>query len=297
MDIDAYAGCIAYAELLRCQGHQAQAVSEAPLNESIPERIRAWKAPLVTSYQPQPDDTFSLVDISEEQYFSSFVDNARIDTVIDHHPGLEAYWQARIGADNTHIEHIGAACTQVYELWKAAGLLDQMSQVSARLLVCGILDNTLNFGARITTDRDKAAYHDLMERAALPEDWPAQYFTACQASIMQDVAAAIGKDTKHIQFKTFTEPMRVGQAAIWSADDVLSDPITLQKAMEDIEPYWFVNIIALNEGRSYFFCQNAAVKVWLEELLDVHFSGDLARAPRMWLRKEIMKEDQSTVEL
>jgi len=295
-DIDAYGGCIAYAELLQKQGIDAKAVSTAPLNESITKTVRSWDAPLDTTYTPSDDDTFTLVDVSEAKHFESFVDLDRIDMVIDHHPGFEAFWRERIG-DNAHIEAVGAACTQVYELWQQAGLLDRMSAVSAKLLVCGILDNTLNFGAAITTDRDKAAYGDLMKRSGLPEDWPATYFSECQEQVLTDLLAAAKNDTKTLEFRTFSVPMRVGQVVVWDAGSVLDAKTTLEQVVGGTEPYWFVNIVSIAEGKSYLYATSGAVKVWLAELLDVSFDGDLAAASRMWLRKEILSEDLQTVEL
>jgi inorganic pyrophosphatase/exopolyphosphatase len=71
-------------------------------------------------------------------------------------------------------------------------MLGEMGQASARLLMCGILDNTLNFGAKITTERDRRAYQELSKIADLPEDWPAQYFAACQAGIVHDLPQVCG---------------------------------------------------------------------------------------------------------
>ena len=296
LDIDAYAGIVAYAELLRAQGFEAQAVSSAAFNESIPAIVRAWKTPLITTYTPDPADTFAIVDTSEAKYFAKFVDLERVETVIDHHPGHEAYWQTQLG-DNAYIESVGAACTQVYELWDEEGLLDEMSETSARLLVCGILDNTLNFGAEITTDRDKAAYKELMRRAHLPENWPEVYFSACAGSVVADPPAALQNDTKTMHFSTFSEQMRVGQLAVWHAPDVVGQRAALSAHMTTENPYWFINVISIGEGKSYFVCDSPAVQVWLAELLDVTFTDGLAVAGRMWLRKEILKEDQSTPEL
>jgi inorganic pyrophosphatase len=297
MDIDAYAGCVAYAELLQHQGHDAQAVSTATLNESIPELIRAWSAPLKTTYTPDANDTFTLIDISEADKLESFVELDRIDAVIDHHPGLEAFWHDRIG-DKARIEQVGTACTQVYECWKESGLLDSISELSARLLICGILDNTLNFGAAIASQRDKTAYADLLTRANLPSDWPTQYFAACEASIVADPAAVLAIGTKTINYRTFAEPMRVGQLVVWDGAKLLT---ANQDAFEAVllqdGPHWFINIVSLSENKSYLFTRSPAVRVWLSELLDVTFTGDYAAAGRMWLRKEIMKEDQQTVEL
>lgn len=210
LDIDAYAGCMAYAELLNAIGRPARAVSTAIVNKSVPAVVRAWNAPLTTTYAPSAEDRFTLIDVSNPDYFEKFVDMARIDEVIDHHPGHEAFWQARIG-DGATIEWVGAACTQVAEKWVAARRINDISQTSARLLMYGILDNTLNFGADVTTDRDRQAYALLAKYADLPSDWPARYFSACQEEILADIARAVADDTKIIDsFKTFAGSVAVG---------------------------------------------------------------------------------------
>jgi len=291
-DIDAYAGCAAYAELLQKQGHEAKAVIEAVPNQSIPAIVREWQTDIATTYTPADGDTFILIDVSEPEYFEPFVNHDRIDEVIDHHPGLEEYWKARIGG-GAIIEHVGAACTQIFEKWEQAGLLADMSQTSARLLMCGILDNTLNFGAEITTDRDHHAYAELARIADLPENWPAQYFSACQDGITVDLPQAIKDDTKTMAgFKTFPDPIEVGQLAIWDGPGLAQHSYeTFKHVLSAGQPLWFMNLISIKDGRSYFLADNAAVQAWLSDLLGVKFDGTVAAADRMWLRKEIKKAD------
>src|SRR5882757_9603894 len=118
LDIDAYAGCVAYAELLNLTGVLAQAASSAPLNESVTQEIRSWTVPFTADYEPGLTDDFALIDISEAAFFDPIVDRVRVREVIDHHTGFEADWAA-LGDDAT-IEFIGAACTLVYEKWVAA---------------------------------------------------------------------------------------------------------------------------------------------------------------------------------
>src|SRR5436190_9189636 len=89
VDIDAYAGCVAYAEFLKEQGNEAQAISTAPLNESISKTVRSWQAPLQSTYTPSESDTYTLIDVSDPAYFDRVVDLERVDEVIDHHPGFE----------------------------------------------------------------------------------------------------------------------------------------------------------------------------------------------------------------
>ncbi len=267
LDIDAYAGSIAYAELLQAQGVEAAAVSHATLNESISETVRSWHAPLQTDYQPSEKDTFTLIDVSDPDFFDKFVDLDRVDEVIDHHPGFEEYWQKLIG-NNAHIEFIGAACTLVYEQWKAADMLGRMSVTSARLLICGILDNTLNFGAKVTTSRDTEAYNALLTQADLPDDWTAQYFTECQNAILQDAASAIQNDTKTPTFSTFGQPVCFGQLTVWDAPKVLAEhEQVLQDTLSGIKPEWFMNLISVGERKSYFVTNNTDVQAWLSKLL------------------------------
>lgn len=290
-DIDVYGGITAYAELLRKQGFEAQAVTTAKLNDSISPLVRAWKVDLAREYTPQPEDTYTLIDVSEPGYFEKFVDMERIDEIIDHHPGFEDFWKQRIG-DRALIEPVGAACTQVAEKWEQAGLIDQISETSARMLMCGILDNTLNFGADITTERDYKVYVVLKQYANLPEDWPAQYFRDCQQIIMQDLAASLKNDTKTPTLRTYPHPTAVGQLALWDAAAIAKESdATFKQVISTIEPHWFMNAISISEKKSYFITDVPEMKQWLSNLLNVTFTGNIAEADRMWLRKEIFKAD------
>ena len=64
IDIDAYGGILAYAELLEKQGIDCRAVSTSILNYSITPTVRSWPSPLLSSYHSNPDDTFTLIDVA-----------------------------------------------------------------------------------------------------------------------------------------------------------------------------------------------------------------------------------------
>jgi hypothetical protein len=291
LDIDAYAGCVAYAELLSLQGIEAKAISTAPLNESISETVISWQAPLISSYTSSESDTFSLIDVSDSKYFDDIVDNSRVVEVIDHHVGFEEFWNSKIG-DKARIEFIGAACTLVYEYWKEAQLLDKISVLSARLLICGILDNTLNFGAQVSTKRDTEAYEVLLSKSELAKDWTKKYFSECQQTILSDPVGSVQNDTQTISFKSFEKPISFGQLVVWDGQEVLlSHQNKIQEALKTIEPDWFLNLISVGERRSYFVSDNLSVKAWLSKLIGIEFVGSVAVADRLWLRKEVIKQD------
>lgn len=295
LDIDAYGGCVAYAELVRSQGLEAQAISTAPLNESITATVRSWSGELSQTYLPNQADFFTVIDVSVPEFFDTFVELNKVEVVIDHHAGYEEYWQQLIG-DKADIEFIGAACTQVYEHWVRAGQLDKMSATSARLLMTGILDNTLGFRATVTTERDSAAYEAMAIIAGLPDDWPAQYFGECQTTIELQLADVIRKDTKDLSDIDLAKyhhllPTRVGQLVVWNAQHLLdARQSDIESAMRVNDDNWLMNLVSIGEGVSYVVAKDPAVQANVAKLLDLQaFQNNHATAKRLWLRKEILK--------
>lgn len=291
VDIDAYGGCIAYAELLQKQGTEAVAVSTAPLNESITSTVRSWDAGLETMYTPSSQDTFTLIDVSNPKFFDTFVETDSVEEVIDHHTGFEQFWQDKIG-DKARIEFIGAACTLVFERWQAAGKTSEMSQASARLLATGILDNTLNFKANVTTDRDHEAYNTLLAQSGLSSTWPAQYFSECQAAIEANLGTAINNDFKYLD-KDPKLPSIIGQIVIWDAAELLKREIEIRTILKKISPDWWLNIVSIDTGVSYFMTSDKNEETKFTHLIDADFVEGVAKADRLYLRKEILKAAQN----
>jgi inorganic pyrophosphatase len=290
IDIDAYGATVAYAELLNLQGVAAKAVTSAPINASVPPSVKAWGAPIDQHYVPTADDTFTLVDLSDPTRFDRLVDHEKIDEVIDHHPGHVNQWHERPDV-KTDIEFVGSACTMIFERWQKAGLISQMSALSAKLLMCGILDNTLNFKATISTARDRTAYDQLLPISGLPNDWPKRYFSDCEQLILSDLPKAIRDDTKKLDFAGRDQPVVVGQIAIWDAEPILQNNLAaFDTTLSKHDAEWFANIISINDGRSHFYCKDENLKHWLSRLLELKFAGDIATTNRMWLRKEILKQ-------
>lgn len=170
LDIDAYACCIAYAELLNLQGIPARAVSSAKPNTSVSKTVLDWGRAFQT-HEPSLTDEFILVDVSDYHHFDPLVVLDQVVEVIDHHPGYENYWAKKLGSA-ADIRPIGAAATQVFQRWQISDLLAKISEQSAALLATAILDNTLNFTSQMTTAADIDAYAELAFRAKLATDWP-----------------------------------------------------------------------------------------------------------------------------
>ena len=131
-----------------------------------------------------------------------------------------------------------------------------------------------------------------MAHSGLPNETAAQYFTECQEAILADAVTSIRNDTKILTFQSFPHILCVGQLVVWDAAKVLQQQLsTIELELSAVKPDWFMNLVSVNEGCSYFICKNPEVKIWLAGLLGVNFHGDIAKADRLWLRKEIMKAD------
>ncbi len=292
LDIDAYGGCAAYVELLDLQGVEALFASTAPLNESITPTIKTWPVHMESAYVPSEDDEFVIIDLSESKIFDTFVDHDRVVEVIDHHLDCQEYWrgQTRVKAQ---IEFVGAACTLIYERWRDAGMIEKISQTSARVLIAGILDNTLNFKASVTDARDHAAYDELMKYAELPSDWPSVYFSECQQTIEQDVSGTLRNDTKQVLYPGLEQEIAVAQLVVWDAKFAL-DHVPVITSVMHANRQWFVNVVSISEGKNYLICEDLEVQTYLHEILSVDFDNNVGVTDRLWLRKEIMKRAMET---
>ena len=156
IDIDGYASSIAYRELLKMKGIESKFVSNAVLNYSITDSLKSIPYS-VDDYSIDSNDKYIILDLSNKTFFPEFIGENNIIGIIDHHHGFEDYWDNKLG-NNAIIESIGSVATIIVEKYEQDGLLDRMDKDIAKLLMAAILDNTLNFTANITTERDKNAY-------------------------------------------------------------------------------------------------------------------------------------------
>ena len=291
IDIDAYASIIAYRELLKKQGNNATASTLSTLNQSIPPLILELK------YHLDPVDTskeakYIVLDTSNPGFFDERVTNDNLVEVIDHHAGFEDYWKNYQNI-KTQIEFIGSVCTLIYEKIIRSGHVEILDTDLCKLLVAGILDNTLNLKASITTDRDRSAYNELLKLGKVPEDFYKEYFSACETEIMKDFEKAIKDDLK-IE-KAGTLPEVIGQMIVLNLDNFD------QEKMNEIfaaYPEWMMNVILLEEGKSYIYFGGDGVGQRLEQLFDKKCGGDnLLALDKFLLRKQIMKKARDAVSI
>lgn len=286
IDIDAYASCIAYANLLKLKGIHAKAVSTAKINESITPNLLKLNAKL-ENYEKSDSDEFIIVDVSSKLYFDNIVNEDKIIEIIDHHVGYEEYWKNKLG-EKAKIEFIGAVATLIVELYEKENLIEKMSKDIAYLLMSAILDNTLNFKAKITTNRDKIAYKKLEFIVGDEEHYAEKYFKECQLAIERNLKNAIENDTKIEKTSAILPPV-FGQIILWNKEKILENKDAIYNILNNMGTNWMINLICLEEGKSYIIASNLEVQAELEKLLNGEFKQDIMELENVWLRKEIIK--------
>ena len=285
IDIDAYASCIAYAELLKLKGKKSKAVSTAELNESITKSLRNLSIGL-DNYIPTIEDEYIILDVSNKEYFDVFVNENNIIQLIDHHPGYEKYWKENKSV-NSIIEPIGAVATIIFEMYKKEKLLDKMKKDVGILLMSAILDNTLNLKAKITNKRDVLAYAEL-EKMFNIENYAEKYFNECQIEIENNLKQAITNDTKLEKINDIIPPI-FAQLTVWSKEEILNNIELIYHTMQNIGENWMMNLICLKDGKSYLIAINHKIQRNMQILFSGRFTNNIMQLDNVWLRKEIIK--------
>lgn len=287
IDIDAYASCIAYRELLSLKGIPAKAISTAKTNESITKSLWQFNEKL-DKQEKSEEDEYIVIDVSNQEYFDEIVTEDRIIEVIDHHTGFETYWREKLG-EKADIEFIGAVATKIVERYEQSNLLDKMSKEIAYLLMAAILDNTLNFKAKVTTPRDKRAYQKLEKIVGNDSNYSEKYFLECQEDMEKNLVQAIQNDTK-LEHVNEIIPYVFGQLTVWDKKNILENKDMVYETLRAFGDEWMMNLICLKDEKSYILSENENVKAKIEKLMGAKFQDNVMVLPEVWLRKEIIKK-------
>ena len=283
LDIDGYASIIAYTKFLQSKGVDAIAFSTAPFNASIPKELQ--EEDLSRKFLFSGDEKFIILDISNPNYFEKFVKKENIIEVIDHHFGYEDYWKNK-NQINVNIEKIGAVATLIFEKFIQENRQNILNTKMCKLLAAAILDNTLNFQADITTNRDKITFQTLLKLGALPSDFSDKYFLLCQNEVKNNFQDLIMKDIKEENLSNL--PKIIGQIIFYDIDELMLNKDKIIKVFSEYDD-WFLNILSFKTNTSILWTTKKQSKIKLEILFNKKFEGDLLFLDKLILRKEIIK--------
>jgi inorganic pyrophosphatase/manganese-dependent inorganic pyrophosphatase len=289
-DIDAYACAIAYAELLRLEGKNAEVVLPGTLNNSITPIIRSWNLPYATKPSVRNYKAI-VVDVSEPSHIASCAPFDLVTEIYDHRYGFQDVWEEKLGK-NAHIEAVGACTTLIWEQFKDRGFADKISKESANLLLIGTVSNTLDFGAQVTNQRDVAAFNELTKHIDLPPNWKEVYFNEQETTVFKNPIKAIMNDTKVLDVPGAGFPIVMGQMELWDSRAFITSHIeSIEKALTSFGvENWFMSSPCIKEKRNYIYTKSSRVKRLLGDIIAARFTGDIGITDGLWLRKEVRKK-------
>lgn len=292
-DADVLGCAVAYAELLRAEGIDAVAYIPGAFTGSVTPALLKLNPVFVTNIESRPDDRYVLVDISDPKHFAQCVDASRIDALFDHRKGYEQYWDERLGTA-ARIEMVGSCGTLIYEQFVARVGINTITKASGTCLLAAIASNCLAMKSRITTDRDRVAYRDLLHVLGYTDAWIDEYFIDQQNQIVPKLVDFIRADTK--TFTTDEGEFAIGQVELWDAGPVVAS--RTQEFIEAMKEYetipWFVNVLSLGEEKGYFVSTSKRGIEAAQHVFNATFDGPVAKMNEMQLRKELMVALQRT---
>ena len=286
-DIDVYASIIAYADLLNQRGKLAKTYIPVKPNYSVPDKLRMpkWENDI---FDFRTSDQAIILDLSIPEEINRLVPDNQILELIDHHPGYEEYWHKRIG-DKAIIEKIGAVATSIFEWWGECWDYSKMSPKIAKLLLGAILDNTLNFNAEITTERDRRAAEELSEIAGISlTDFTSWYFSEVSKTIISDLENSLLQDCKSTTSSTDAPELVFCQLALWDAQEIITRQEEIIKILNDKSAKWVVSVLCIAEKKNYIIASSPEIDDYFTNLLHLEKDGTWLVSKHLYLRKEII---------
>lgn len=288
IDIDGYAGIFAYRELLRSLGYNAYAFTSAITNESVPEFILNMGFKF-DNQKVDEKTKFIILDTSNPNFLADYIKQDKIIEIIDHHSGYEEYWDKFNIVKQ--IETIGSVCTLIFEKIIKNNNQKILTTNLCKLLIAGILDNTLNLKSNNTTLRDLKAYEELMKFGNVNADFANIYFEACYNDSFENIEENIKRSIK-IEKTGDILPEALGQLIFIKRESIFKNIDKINRSFKNFNE-WMCNAICLEDGKSYLFCSDKFVRERLSLLFDGISKDNCFILNNCTLRKEIMKKAQN----
>lgn len=283
-DLDGTACMFAYAEFLNNSGQTT--LPSAAKEPRIEARFLLTKLNLKVPRAPiRINSKVILVDASNPIGISKLIKPENVVEIIDHRLSheIEVYPNAK-----SQIELVGAAATLIAEKFFATKI--RPSHPSTWLLYGAIISNTLNFKAKVTTDRDMKMAGWLKELGDIPDSLPDEMFDYKSESIFANLEESMREELarKNISGKL----VGIVQLEMSGSDKLLKevpqiisilDKLKTERELERI----FLTISDLKKSVNLFVADNPETRKIIETILNVKFDNNLAVRPGLIMRKEI----------
>jgi len=288
-DIDRFACAFAYKEFLNKIGQTAEFFIFGEVHDEVKYLLKRFNISWADKAAESFDGTAEiiLVDCSDSRGLDESINPANVVEVIDHRRvnDVRLFPNAKI-----EIELVGAAATLIAEKFIERQV--DISREVAALLYGAIISNTLNFKAKVTTARDRAAAQWLKEKGNAPDDLAYEMFLAKSDLQGDKLKERINSDFAWFDFNG--KKIGIAQIEMIGAKDLVTQRqgeilAELAKLKNQLNlDYVFLSIIELEEGFNLFLTDNEPTQKILRDILNIEFQDNQAIMPCLIMRKEIV---------
>lgn len=287
-DLDCVASAYAYAEYLNKIGILSTYYISGMIQDEVNIVCKLFNILLSNKVNKIQDEDIIVVDTNTLSSID-YVKPQNIVEFIDHHPnsGDIKYCENA----TLRLYDVGAVCTIIAEMFKENKVT--ISRESAILLYYGIISNTINLKAKITTKKDILMLSWLKEKCnEIDETLITKIFEEKSRINIAHLRRFMEVEEKFI---INNDEMIIGQLEITNAIDFLNkyrdniDKIILDVYNEYKVKYVFLNIIDILDVYHLIYTSDQKCISFLEENLKVTFNGGIYKENTIVLRKEIKK--------
>jgi len=296
-DTDAITSAMVYAWELNSRALSAHTFRLGELN---PETEYVMKAcgvaapPLLPKIEYKSE--VAIVDTNNPEELPDDIDQALIHSVIDHHPKKDNSIVAGLTSGQVDMRMIGSATSIVYARIKARSWVPP--EHIAKLMLAGILSDSLHFRSPTTTELDKDHAKELAQYARMT-DADVTEFANAMFEAKADVSHMSGKELVTMDSKIFKmggKKLRVSvlettkPAIPLAKQSDLCEAMKLKKTEEALDEVLMFVVDILNEAATALACVDAQKQIVLRawpEKATVHTDGNVL-VPGVVSRKKQM---------
>ncbi len=286
-DLDGYACSVAYAEFLNKTGTPAVVRIFGTPHIEVQHLVEKF------GFHFEEDNNASLekvvlTDASELRDLDKFIKPENIVEIIDHRKfnDADAFKNAKI-----QIELVGSAATLIAEKFHANNV--EISVPTATMLYGAIVSNTLNFRAKVTTDRDRLMADWLNQKLGLTKEFIDDMFRAKSNMDGDRLAQAVDADFAWFDFGGIGNKIGYAQLEMMDAKQLvethkneLFEILNDLKSKEGVD-HIFISFIDLGGGFNVFVSDDEHMKNVLSKVLNISFEDNVAIRSDFIMRKEV----------
>ncbi len=286
-DLDGTASMYAYAEYLNKTGKEGNYYIAGVPQKEVKIVCDMFQIVLEGEQELEENQKLVIVDTNSLAYVP-FTKTENVVEIIDHHPkseDLEKLINAKI-----QIETLGAVATLIAEKFKENEI--PISRNAAILLYYGIISNSVNLKAKVTTKKDIEMANWLSAQCKEIDKEKIKEIFTLKSQIQGDLKKEMEVE---IPFDYQDKKIIIGQLEIAEVATFLNqyEPkiqtiLTNVKKEKNVDMI-FINCIDILNGYSTFVAFDEQTKQELNKLFQVQFQENRAILQEIIMRKEIFK--------